>query len=236
MKWNGKRVLALSLTLFTVVGAHAGEYWITPDTTYGTNGAGSGTAASPWVRSTATSFDACINGTGCVPTTGIPANSTLHLMSGTFRTIQGLTLKANWKMRGAGIEVTTVQMDSSLSPPTWALPVIGLPCCYRTDGTEVSDMTVDCNLQNITDACILAVRMQGAETKISRVKAINWGSRNGSECFILSIGSHWQYSMGMQTNCVIEECIIGPAANVTHTQGSSAITIGGAPDILELIS
>src|SRR5437588_5038868 len=140
--WNITIALVMYAVMAAALRAEASEIWIRPD---GVDGAGDGSAGNPYVRTTAASFDALIN------SSTIPSESTIHLMAGTFRTAQGLTLKQNWRLRGAGIDVTVVQMDSSLSPPTWGLPVIGYPpSIYRTDGDEVSDVTVDWKLDIIS--------------------------------------------------------------------------------------
>jgi hypothetical protein len=113
------------------------------------------------------------------------------------------------------------------APPTWSTPVIGFSCCDVENGVEVSDLTIDCNLQNINGSgCIGAVTLQGSNTKISRVKAINYGSENSSECWVMNIKCEAWF--GPITNCIIEDCIIGQPASVTHTQGADGISITGA--------
>lgn len=223
-----KIILMLNLILTSATLAMAGEVWVSP---VGVDGTGKGTAASPYVRSSQKSFDALMSG----PV--IPANSLIHLTAGTFLTIGGVPLKPGWKFRGAGIDVTTVKMTllttlitryGSLS--NYENHVLGIPPLgYRNDGVEVSDMTIDCNLQNQTlPMAVGAVHLQGANTKISRVKAVNWGSRQPAiECFIFGIGAFFTFSM--ETNCLIEDCIVQHPAQVVHSQGSDGFMISGGP-------
>lgn len=220
------------IMMFLLQAGHAAEVWIRPD---GTDNTGDGSMSNPYVRSTAASFDALMSGAT------IPADSLIHLMAGTFHTLgspggapppyatgNGIPLKNNWKIRGAGIGVTIVRMDPIASPPPWGIPVFGYSCCLQNDGVEISDMTIDCNMQNQPAAVAIgAVRLQGSNTKVSRVKAINWGTTTGSECFVMIIGGT---TSSIQTNCIIESCIIGSPAQVTFTQGATALDIAGAVD------
>jgi hypothetical protein len=221
-----KTILLLSVFLTSVVLTSGDEVWVSP---VGTDGTGNGTAANPYVRSSQTSFDALMQGST------IPANSTIHLMPGTFLTEGNIPLQAGWKFRGAGIDVTTIKIVNlqtiyGTNLPSWyTVRVVGTPpLVYRRDGVEVSDMTVDCNLQNQGGAVAIgAVYLQGADTKISRVKAVNWGSENNNECTIFGIAIHSYYPA--ETNCLIEDCIVEQPAQVTHTQGADGFEIYGGP-------
>jgi hypothetical protein len=210
--------LVFSIFLCITTRAFAGEYWVRPD---GSDGTGDGSAGNPWVRTTAASFDGLIK-------TNIPAESTIHLMAGTFHTWDGIYVQPNWKIRGAGIDVTILQIDSQdgLPDPFDTNGIYAVVSEVGYDGVEVSDMTIDCNLQATTSPPMRngAVRLYGNDTRISRVKAINWGSQNGFECFIFFIGGTYYK---IQTNCVIEDCIVDLPAPVTHSQGASAFSILG---------
>ena len=216
-----KKLVCLAvLILGSITVALPAEVWIRPD---GVNSTGTGTAADPWVATDAATFETIMSGAL------IPTNSTIHLMGGTFHTVQGINPKLGWKIRGAGIDATTIKMDTISNPSsTGSIAVIGLLYGQRRDGCEVSDLTVDCNLQASPGAAVTGVNLNGDETRISRVKAINWGSQNAAECFIIGILSD-DGSPGIRTNCVIEDCIIGHPAPVTHTQGATALFILGQP-------
>jgi hypothetical protein len=212
----------LTLGTLLVSQTYGGEFWISP---VGTNG-GSGTAANPWICSSQASFDAMMS------TNTMFTNSTVHLMAGTFLTQGQVPLMNGLKLRGAGIDVTTIQVANLTNPPSgYEVRVLGYsPNTYRNDGVEVSDMTLDCNLQNQgTGGAIGAVWLQGAETKISRVKAINWGSENSNvECCIFGISATPYLSGSIQTNCLIEDCIVEQPAPVTHLQGSDGFCAVGS--------
>src|SRR5262249_26663364 len=128
------RYLILGILLASNIPAIAGEYWIRPD---GTDGTGDGSAGNPWVRTTGITFDALVNSSTS------RQNSAIHLMAGLFHTQSGIHVQPYWKIRGAGIDVTTVQIDSQDGVTNiWDLngfPVIGSDAGY--DGVEVSDLT-----------------------------------------------------------------------------------------------
>src|SRR5262245_10910429 len=123
------QVLGLALTVLT---ASAGEVWIRPD---GTDNTGDGSVANPYVRSSASSFDSLMNGATIGP------NTKIHLMAGTFLTLQGVTLKPGWKIIGAGMDVTVIQLAPVSSPILD--PLIGGNMepfwYYAKDNVEVSD-------------------------------------------------------------------------------------------------
>lgn len=166
----------------------------------------------------------CPDGTALATVlTSIGENSTIHFMPGTYLVANGITPKSGWKLRGAGIGNTILRLLPLISGP--GLAVIGGTTAYvPKDGAEVSDMTVDCNLQNQSvAACIHAVHLSGSNTRISRVRAINWGSTTAGECFTLLMGAPAFY--GERTNCVIEDCVVDSPAPVVHTDGTTAISI-----------
>src|SRR5215831_14945122 len=104
MKGNMRKLICtLNICCVLAIPVMAGEYWIKPD---GTDNTGDGSAGNPWVRSTPDSFDSLMAGST------ISANSTIHLMAGTFHSTFGIHPKNYWKLRGAGIDVTTIRIDS----------------------------------------------------------------------------------------------------------------------------
>lgn len=226
--------LGLFVFFFLARLAGADEVWISPT---GVDGSGHGTAADPYVCSSEAGFDALLDGSA------IPTNSTIHLLPGLFQTVGNVPLKAGWKFRGAGMDATTIQMvdlpallraNPGLAYMTnvavYEVRVLGIaPLSYRRDDVEVSDLTVDCNLQNQSaPLAIGAVRLQGANTRISRVRAINWGSEVPNvECFIFGIGMGAGSKWSIETNCIIEGCELGPPAPVVQVQGADGFTIAG---------
>jgi len=192
------------------------EVWISPATPANTSA--SGTPNDPYKCPDASSLKTVLT-----DTSKIPPSSCIHFLPGTFNVTNGIVPLAGWKLRGAGIDVTTLKFTPGQSGIEAA--VVGATSGYvAKDGVEVSDMTVDCNLQAQTNFCTHAVSIAGNNTRISRVRAINWGTTtSNNECFVLNINSHSQN--GAKTNCVIEDCVVEQAAPVTHARETTAITI-----------
>lgn len=152
-------------------------------------------------------------------------NLTIHFMAGTFEVPSNcIVALSGWKLRGAGIGNTILQLQAGTPAPGGDIAVIQQINQYAT-GTEVSDMTIDCNLQNQTGAnAISAVQLMGSESRISRVKAINWGTDSAYECFVLYIYSA-AYGTELSTNCIIEDCVVTQPATQSGTGGASAISV-----------
>jgi hypothetical protein len=219
--------LLLNSTIFAVAGE---EVWITP---VGLDNTGSGTERDPFVCSSAASFDAKMSDGS------IPAFSTIHLTAGRFLTRGDVPLQQGWKLRGAGIDVTIIQMIPIMgyvteygSATNYEIRVLGMPPMgYSYSEMEVSDLTVDCNLQaqRLPQLAIGAVWIYGGYAKISRVKAINWGSENENlECYILGIADGGP-GRPATTNCLIEDCVVEQPARVIHRQGADGFVITGGP-------
>jgi hypothetical protein len=160
---------------------------------------------------------------------------TIHLMAGTFEIKPtreptwgwsiGIKALTGWKLRGAGIDNTILQMAGPAATNTQT-SVVGGPFTANADGAEVSDLTIDCNLQNNRDADNLnAVELFGSDAKISRVKAVNWGTTTKHEDFVLVICPQNAFTF-YATNCVIEECVVTqPAQVLPGSGGVTAISI-----------
>jgi hypothetical protein len=154
---------------------------------------------------------------------------TIHFMAGTFEvSSNGITPLTGWKLRGAGIDNTILRLMPGASSSRGVLAVIGGATATgnASESVEVSEMTIDCNMQNQTNfasvGLVAAVQLAGSQTRITRVKAINWGSANGNECHVLVS----QPSSGhtTATNCVIEDCVVTqPAATNANASGATAI-------------
>lgn len=158
-------------------------------------------------------------------------NVTIHFMAGTFKlpanVINGQNYSINplqgWKLRGAGIDNTIMQLQSTNLGNLQTLMICG-PLSGVAQGVEVSDMTIDCNLRSgISAGAINAITLLGNDSKISRVKGINWGSlHTGWESFVFVIRPP---DCGYATNCVIEDCVVTQPANVTHACGTTAMAV-----------
>ena len=229
----------------------------------GNNGAGSGTPADPFITPNADTFFNLIHGLAVLDAQAggtnaglnakyiIPEYSTIHLMPGTFRVRDGtglipgqrfpLTPKDGWKIRGAGMDVTILKpIDEHLQPPVPKFAVISgaqgnnNSWEWCANDVEVSDLTVDCNMHNMPAVAVgNAINLSGSNNKVSRVHAINWGSRHdpGSEgeCFVLNIDAHFNRPQTYQNN-IIEECLVDRPAPMQHSWTTTAIGMGNQPD------
>jgi hypothetical protein len=260
-------LLVFSLLVLRLQGAASVEIWITPGT--GGGGTGTATDPFKVTGDSAASPDPNsffnlihdqrplnpLNPTG--PKYVIPENSTIHLTPGTFITRQGtsaaggdrfgLSAKNGWKVRGAGMDVTIIMLMTNhpAAGGGGKVQVIGSGGsgyhAWETpgDGIEISDLTVDCNLQNQNVGHTpTAVGLGGSDNKVSRVRAINWGSTQppGYECFPIAVGPHYQVRPQGYHNGVIEDCIVDQPAQVYHTEGVVAISVGGGHPNYGLIS
>jgi hypothetical protein len=237
------------------------EIWVTP---FGSGG-GSGTPDDPYSTPTADSFFNLINdqrtvcitnasGTNC-GTVIIPEYSTIHLMPGTFIVREGnnnagqprhcITMKQGWKIRGAGMDSTVIQVTNNATPAEGnRIDVFGCTAVTGSPGlgidstpllyAEVSDLTVDCNLQNqstATTPCVQAVVMHGTHNKVSRVKTINWGSTSASvEMFVFNLDPHYALSASDSEDGLIEDCVATQPAPVAFPGGGGVFTAGGDSD------
>jgi hypothetical protein len=160
--------------------------------------AGSGTLADPWNGNTPERFDSLMN--------NVPPQTRIHLGPGVFETKgysdqadagYGWQPKPGQKIVGSGIGVTTLKLvgasvadahyfaiGHALWDPTAQLPNL-------LDFFEVSDLTIDCNLDGQTggaDMACGAIRVMGNYALIKRVKVIAWGTKTASKtCFVLSV-------------------------------------------------
>jgi hypothetical protein len=210
--------LVISMSL-----AAAAEVWITPSATAG----GVGTQSDPYRVTTGKSFYDLMSDlrAGVV----IPTYTTIHLTAGTFVVSNGITLKTGWKIRGAGQDTTIVQLQTNHPAVSNFKPIIlgGDYYYYAKDDTEVSDLTVDCNLQNQSQQMApTAVGLSGNNSRVSKVKVINWGSTKADyEAFLIPLDNTG--ANGARTNFVVSDCVIGPAARVAHAEGTTGISIMG---------
>jgi hypothetical protein len=80
----------------------------------------------------------------------------------------------------------------------------------RSDYTEVSELTVDCNLAGNPGMAVGAVGLVGSHTRIRRVRVIHFGTETlKTECFVLTVaGAHPNLHEANEIkDCVIENCI-----------------------------
>ena len=135
------------------------------------------TNADPYDGSTAAKLDTILR--------SIPAYRRIHLGPGTFLTTgsfsyneaRGYYLKPGWKINGAGKELTT-PVKATLYPATAGTNghcVFEGDCNLDGDGTEITDLSMDCNWQNLgmtRDTRTAAINLFGNNCQLSGVKAI----------------------------------------------------------------
>ena len=216
--------------------AAAGEIWLSPyaTTTSSTNFATTaGTPSQPY---------------GCPDWTSLSyvlsqfttTSTVFHFMPGNFLVgpsssswAYGILAPTNnssgapviWKFRGAGVDVTTLQAKASSLSSGYNLTMIAAALGSQSDGMEVSDLTVDCNLSNqVSTAGCQGISLSGSNTKISNVKVINWGVHAGGMAYPLQI---LPAGANSTTNCVIEKCVVAPPANVSNLGAFWGISIMG---------
>lgn len=149
------------------------EIWVTPyGTNYGTV-TGSGTITDPYCTPDPVSFHSLMFNPA------LSTNLVIHLMAGVFHvevdstSLNCITALNNWKIRGAGMDVTVLQVITNHPGyGTYKTEVIG----GAASGVEVSDLTIDCNMQNQTqNLCFQGIAMSGSDLLIDHCRAINWG-------------------------------------------------------------
>jgi len=145
----------------------------------------------------------------------------------------GWKVKAGQRFIGAGMGNTTVQIVENAQGDK-TNPAVAFGCDYNAQAqyAEVSDLTIDCNLDgqpNPKSACG-AVQIRGSHTRLNRVRAINFGMGNALECFVLTLGAGNPDS-GPETDLRITDCIVEKPAVKPETQtewgGITAIMIAG---------
>lgn len=119
--------------------------------------------------------------------------------------------KAGMKISGAGTDVTTLQS-------------VGFVAVGHLAGTvdffELSDLTIDCNstIPLATPAHSSAVMAMGNHVRISRIKAINWGTNSATvPCFAISVLT--AFGTRSVSDCGIHDCIVEqPATSPMNAQ------------------
>jgi hypothetical protein len=175
----------------------------------------------------------------------IAANTAIHLGPGVFLTRgyrpgETIRIKTRQKIIGSGMGMTTLKLVNA-SVVDSAYAVIGtLPTGGELRHFEVSDITLDCNLDgqliaghDFAPIACAGIMASGAHLRYRRVRVIHFGSlKAGYECFALwSAGAH--PNAGVESvDCVIEDCIVEhPAINQAEMttcihMGSEAIKQG----------
>lgn len=214
----------------------------------GARSSGRGTLENPYVVGSARDFDLRLNWQ--------PAGAVLHLLPGSFETFgrchpnpdgscsNGWLLKSGQRLIGSGMTNTTLKLVGlSAQRPDNPRPTHAVRSVPRAVGCVVSDLTVDCNYENVTNPQRLAFRhvggvvLFGTEHTIERVRVIGAGNDDTRlrECFILSIFGN-DPSQGITPSRwsrgnVIRGCVVsGFTGRPGARQGATAISLNSGSD------
>lgn len=139
---------------------------------------GVGDERDPRDGSTAAKLDALMLAT--------PASRDIVFLPGIYETVTGITMKANWRLRGSGPQLTTLRLKAnSITTANTSIRLIN----NATNGyeyLEVSDLSTDCNLDNqsavtgaLTGVQVWNVVLTGRNCLIDNVRATGAYSNNG---------------------------------------------------------
>jgi hypothetical protein len=186
----------------------------------------------------------------------LPTNILIRVGPGIYQTrgfapndSRGWQPKSGQKIVGAGINVTTLQLvgaentDQHYHAIGMPIEPSGLTPIVALESFEVSDLTIDCNLDNQPSrpdpgyplvACG-AIRIFGHHSRVSRVHAVNWGTKSLKQgCFVISIiqasgqptGVYGNPSVTERDHCGIEDCIaVQPSQSCARE--TTVLHIGG---------
>jgi hypothetical protein len=201
------------------------EVWVSPIAQ--TNG-GNGTLDYPYDGSTQAKFDALMN--------NLPANTTIHLLAGTYQTygVDSWSVKSGQKISGSGMDVTILQ----LVPTSLDNQPVVISSHVNTTNVEVSDLTVDGNAGAISGKNKLnGVYLCGTRHAIRRVKAINLSAEGaGYEAFgiVISATADGEATVNSDGN-IIEECEVSQFQASGSSRAISAISFNGLGPISGII-
>ncbi len=185
----------------------------------------------------------------------VPENSVVHLGVGVFETkgsmsaiAGGWNPKTGLRIMGAGLALTTLKLVGASAPFTGDEHHAISFGSVSPDGFEVSDLTVDCNVEGqlhpLASCSAISLPAGGRHVRIRRVRVINFGSRGPlgtlgppdnayRENFPVFIGvpvSNTPENLITQRkdthNCVIEDCLV-ERRSPNCLWGSSLLLIGG---------
>lgn len=175
---------------------------------------GTGTEDDPYNGSTQALFDTLMRS---LDAQGL-GNITIHIGPGVFETHGtgglevgvGWRMRQGWKIQGSGIDVTVIKLVGVDDESRLILAIGNKLHDDRADHSEVSDLTVDCNLPGNPGMSVGAVSLVGSHTRIRRVRAIHFGTETSeAECFVLVIASAHPAldQVAELQDCMIEDCI-----------------------------
>ena len=180
----------------------ANEFWISTST----NTANLGTLDNPYDGSTQLKFDAAMN--------NLPANSTIHILAGTYQTLGtgagGYTLKSGQKVLGSGIDNTLIRLipNSGNGSSVYVMCNSG----NVPSNNVVSDLTLDASYASTPNVSYNGVVLSGGHHTVRNVKVINTGGIPSLESFAIAIdaGGCGPAETNNSEGNLVENCVIGP--------------------------
>ena len=169
---------------------------------------------------------------------GPDAHCKVLIGPGVYEVPQTIRARANHiSIIGAGRDITTIKLAPD---PLHSLADSIITTVYYSalpqDRCGISDLTVDCNMQNrAVNSRVGAVALGGDYAAIRRVRSINWGQNNGTEGFALAVGTSGGgygntdglFIHGPAHHQVIEDCIVENPAQTTLIYTSTCFIGGG---------
>jgi len=153
----------------------------------------------------------------------------------------GWRIRKGWKMIGSGMDTTKLKLVGAQKLNVGLYYAIGTYYYAYADHSEVSDLTVNCNLrgtENGIGVATAAVGLLGNHLRIRRVRAIEFGTWqprpqdgvNSPESFVLAVGGLAD-GLTEPTDCRIECCIVEKRAEVPGADNITclAVTAGEVP-------
>jgi hypothetical protein len=198
---------------------NSNEFWISTNAAT----ANIGTLNDPLDGSTQAKFDAAMN--------GIPPNSTIHILAGTYQTLgndayggNGWFLKTGQKILGSGVDVTILQLVHGAPDQSTILEAGNV-----VTNVEISDLTCDGNYTS-GSYTYLGVYLDGTDNAARRIKVINLAKFGGnSEAWGIELAN---YSLPYSKGNIIEECEVSHFAGPVGGAISSIVIGGNATGIM----
>lgn len=149
----------------------------------------------------------------------VPANTTIRLGPGTFKTkgTAGWTPKSGQRIIGAGLAETILQVSGVPSGNAVAIGNVGNP--PYLDGFEASDLTIDCNLGGNANATgVGGIAVNGKHVYLCRLRVHNFGVKDSTN-ICRAISAALSGDGAEAEDCVIDACRVDSPASSSHSSG-----------------
>jgi hypothetical protein len=158
----------------------------------------------------------------------LPANTTIHLLAGTYQThgVLAYYLKSGQKVLGSGIDVTILQLASGTFRGYDGNYVLANQGGTLASNIEVCDLTCDCNYTPGISDTYHGVVLEGTYNAVRRVKVINQATYGGN---LIASGIHLQNSvLPDSAGNIIEECEVSQYKGAEANGSIAAMSLSGA--------